>query len=390
MAKVNFIKNKKIKFCVRCVNSNLRPRLTFNAAGVCDACQYAEKKHNHIDWKKRKEILQELCNKYRSKDGSHDVIVPTSGGKDSCYVAYKMKYEFKMNPLCVSWAPAIYTDVGWSNMKKFFNHFDTLIYAPNRKNHSKLTRIAFEHYGDPLQPWHYGQQSYPIQIANKYNIKFIMYGENQDVEYGGGKNKTYRVEETLKERYENQNFRVEEGVDNLIKIGVKNKLFTKSMIKSKMFDEYRLPKISDVSKKNTKLYFFSFFEKWIPQHNYYHAQRHFGFKTGEARSQGTFTSYTSLDDKIDELYYYMQFIKFGFGRTVSEASVDIRDGFISRSEGVNLVKLYDGEFPSIDFKEVLEYMNLTKEKFIGIVDKFRSKKIWKKTKNKWSLKFKII
>ena len=109
--------SKKIFFCTKCLNSNLRPRLTFDKDGVCDACQYAYKKHNLIDWQERDRMLKKLCNKYRSKDGSHDVIVPTSGGKDSCYVAYQLKFNYGMNPLCVSWAPAIYTDIGWVNMK---------------------------------------------------------------------------------------------------------------------------------------------------------------------------------------------------------------------------------------------------------------------------------
>ena len=89
-----------------------------------------------------------------------------------------------------------------------------------------------------------------------------------------------------------------------------------------------------------------------------------GFKIGSSRSQGTFTSYTSLDDKLDELYYYMQYIKFGFGRCTSEASIDIRDNYISRKEGISLVKLYDGELPDQDLDEILEYMNISKRNFL--------------------------
>ncbi len=376
----------RVKYCTKCVNSNLRPRLTFDNKGVCDACQYAFKKHNSINWKEREKLLKELCDKYRSKDGSHDVLVPTSGGKDSCFVAHRLKYDFKMNPLCVSWAPAIYTEIGWQNLKKFSNFFDTIIYIPNREVHSKLTRIAFEEFGDPFQPWHYGQQSYPLQIAMKHNIKFIMYGENQDAEYGGGKKKQLKAEETLAERYENQRYRVKKGVDTLLEIGIRKKILNKNLKKNKYLDDYRLPKISEVKNSKIKTYFFSYFTKWIPQHNYYYAQKHLNFKTGLSRSQGTFTSYTSLDDKLDELYYFMQYIKFGFGRATSEASIDVRDGFISRKEAVNLVKLYDGEFPDQDLNEVLDYMNIGKKEFFKIVDKFRSKKLWSKTGKKWKLK----
>ena len=381
---------KKIFFCTKCLNSNLRPRLTFDKHGVCDACQYAYKKHNLIDWQDRDRMLKKLCNKYRSKDGSHDVIVPTSGGKDSCYVAYQLKFNYGMNPLCVSWAPAIYTDIGWVNMKKFTKLFDTIIYIPDRSMHSKLTRIAFEEFGDPFQPWHYGQQGYPLQVAMKYKIPFIMYGENQDAEYGGGKRKQAKAEETLKERYENQRLRVKKGVDTLVEIGIKKKIFHKSLKKKiNLLHDYRLPNQSEINKSKIKIYFFSFFNKWIPQQNYYFAQDKMGFKIGSSRSQGTFTSYTSLDDKLDELYYYMQYIKFGFGRCTSEASIDIRDNYISRKEGISLVKLYDGELPDQDLDEILEYMNISKKEFSKIVDKFRSKNLWTKKNGKWHLNHKI-
>ena len=382
--------SKKNFFCTKCLNSNLRPRLTFDEGGVCDACQYADKKHNIIDWEVRERMLKKLCKKYRSKDGSHDVIVPTSGGKDSMYVAYHLKFKYGMNPLCVSWAPAIYTDIGWENMKKFTQLFDTIIYVPDRTIHRKLTRIAFEEFGDPFQPWHYGQQGYPLQVAIKYKIPFVMYGENQDAEYGGGKKKQAKAEESLKERYENQSFRVKKGVDTLVEIGIKKKLFHKSFKKKKnLLHDYRLPDQSSVKKYKIKIYFFSFFNKWIPQQNYYFAHEKMGFKIGTSRSQGTYTSYTSLDDKLDELYYYMQYIKFGFGRCTSEASTDIRDNYISREEGVALVKKYDGEFPSQDIDEFLSYMNISKDKFFNIVNKFRPKELWVKQNDKWHLNHKI-
>ena len=79
----------EVKYCVKCTISNQRPRITFNAEGVCAACQYSEFKKNNIDWGQRDKELQELCDKHRSSDGSYDVIVPSSGGKDSAYVAYQ-------------------------------------------------------------------------------------------------------------------------------------------------------------------------------------------------------------------------------------------------------------------------------------------------------------
>lgn len=373
----------KIIYCKICVNSSLRPRLTFDKNGVCDACNHNKIK-NEIDWKQREKELKKLLNKYRSKDGSYDVIVPSSGGKDSCYVAYELKYVYGMHPLCVTYAPAMFTDIGWRNLKNFCENFDTLIYYPNRKIHSKLTRIAMEYFGDPFQPWHYGQQSYPLRVAINYKIPLVFYGENQDVEYGGDQSNANRGDETLKKREENQSLRVKKGVDTLIDIGIKKKILdSKLKKKNKIFEDYRLPKETDIKKNNIKMYFYSYFKKWILQDNYYYAQEKCNFKPDPERSLGTYSKYTSLDDKLDELYYYMQFIKFGFGRCTSEACIDIRDGFLTREEGVNLVKLFDGEFPEKYADECCKYMGISRKKLDKIIDKFRSKKVWKKEHGKW-------
>ena len=238
-----------------CVNSSNRPGLTFNGDGVCDACQNSSAK-NKINWKSREKELVKLLDQHRSKTGDHDVLVPTSGGKDSTYVAHQLKYVYGMNPLCVSWAPAMYTEIGYKNLKLFADHYDTLVYVPNRETHRKLTQISFEEFGDPLQPWHYGKDSFPVKIAMRYKIPLIMYGENQNVEYGSSKAKKESPFEDMNERYYQQSLRVKEGVDTLIKIGVKKKIFNKKNMKNVNFYDYRLPLNKDTKKEKIKIAFF--------------------------------------------------------------------------------------------------------------------------------------
>jgi hypothetical protein len=97
----------KVIYCRECTISNQRPRITFDKNGVCSACNYAKIKKTKIDWLKRDKELQELCDKHRKNDGSYDVIVPSSGGKDSAYVAY---------PLTVTWSPYLWTKDGFDNV----------------------------------------------------------------------------------------------------------------------------------------------------------------------------------------------------------------------------------------------------------------------------------
>ena len=107
-------------------------------------------------------------------------MIPGSGGKDSVWVSHIMKNEFKMNPLTVTWAPHMYTDIGWSNFQKWIDSgFDNILFTPNAKVHKILTRLAFKNLLHPFQPFAMGQMYYPPKIAMKYGIKLIIYGDAQ-------------------------------------------------------------------------------------------------------------------------------------------------------------------------------------------------------------------
>ena len=85
-----------IKYCARCTVSNQRPRIVFDEMGVCSACNYAVYKREKVDWTQREKELQDLCDRYRKTDGSFDVIVPCSGGKDGSFVAHQLKVKYNM------------------------------------------------------------------------------------------------------------------------------------------------------------------------------------------------------------------------------------------------------------------------------------------------------
>lgn len=371
--------NKEVKFCTRCVISNQRPRITFDKNGICNACQYSDIKKK-IDWKKRENELKKLCDKYRKNDGSFDVVVPVSGGKDSSFVAHQLKHKYGMHPLTVTWAPHIYRDIGRQNFQKFIDSgFDNILGTPNGVVHRKMTRLAFEELGDPFQPFIYGQKAFPLQIATKFNIPLVMYGENGEVEYGGDmKNAdkpSHNVEDDLVKHYFS---------------GINPTYWKKHGIKDSELHFYLPPPTKEMKKVGIECHFFGYYKRWVPQENFYYAQKHTGFEANpDGRSEGTYSKYASLDDKIDGFHYYLGFIKFGIGRATSDAAHEIRDGHITREEGVALVKRYDGEFPKKYFKDFLEYCNITEKKFEEIVDSFRPPHLWEKNNGRWKLKHQI-
>mgnify|MGYP001991885804 CR=1 FL=1 len=93
--------------------------------GICAACRFQEVKEK-IDWKKRKDELKQIFEKYKSKDGSnYDCICPVSGGKDSHYITYVVTQEFGLNPLLVSFRPTYreLTDIGRKNLENIKTYF---------------------------------------------------------------------------------------------------------------------------------------------------------------------------------------------------------------------------------------------------------------------------
>jgi hypothetical protein len=124
--------------------------------------------------------------------------------------------------------------------------------------------------------------------------------------------------------------------------------------------------------------------------NYYYAKEHSSFESNpDGRSEGTYSKFSSLDDRIDGQHYYTMFIKFGQGRAMNDACRDIRDGFITREEAIELVNKYDGEFPARYFNEVLEYMGISEERYWEVIDGARSPHLWEKCDGIWKLKYKV-
>ena len=376
----NYNLPEEVKFCTKCVNSNQRPRITLDNDGVCSACNFAIFKDDEIDWDARKEELRKLCDKHRKKDGSFDCLVPSSGGKDSGIVAHMLKYEFNMNPLTITWAPHLYTDIGFQNHQAHIHqgNLANILVTPPGDIHRKLTKLSFENLGDPFLPFIYGQNNMPLQMAYRYNIPLIFYGENSEVEYGGSMADAYKPTKDWK--FKDKNIHMS---------GLPPEKFLDYGISDQDIYQYLPPNEEKLEKLNLEIHFLGYYHKWNPQENYYYCVENTGFKANPVRSEGTYSKYASLDDKLDGFHYYLMFIKFGFGRATSDAAHEVRDRNITRDEAVKLVGRFDGEFPEKYFNTFLEYCDITEKVFWDTVDSWRPKHIWKKVDGNWLLRHKV-
>ena len=379
---------QEVVFCKNCVVSNQRPRTKINKEGICSACVWALEKDIIIDWDAREKELEELCDKFRSKDGSYDVVVPGSGGKDSAFVAHQLKHRYGMHPLCVTWSPFEYTDAGWTNMKNFINSgFNNILGQPDGSLHRKLTKLAFELKGDAWEPFAYGQKAWAFHIATKFGIKLIMYGENGELEYGGSE----KYKNSPKEGPEEWEYEYYKGasVDDLVDKGIEKGVLKKDEVEEKTFQLYKPPSPEDVKKSGAEMHWYSYYQRWTPQENYYYAYKHTGFRPNpEGRSEGTYTQYVSLDDKLDGIHWYQSYAKFGMGRSSRDAQTDIRRGHITRDEGVALVEKYDGEIPKRDLEFFLNYIDIEEEFFWEVIDQYRDiSNVWQKVDGTWIMSY---
>ena len=148
--------------------------------------------------------------------------------------------------------------------------------------------------------------------------------------------------------------------------------------------------IDELSSSNIEVHYLGYYLRWTPQEVYYYAVENTGFKARPFRTQGTYSKYNSIDDKIDDLHYYTTFVKFGIGRATYDASQEIRNHHITRDEGVALVNKFDGEFPDRYFNDVMDYIGMEPEYFHELCDKFRSPHLWVKDANgEWRLRHNV-
>jgi len=396
---------KEVQFCMRCVISNQRPNsaveykhkssskkatIRFNAEGVCDACLVSEEKNSIIDWESREAALIEICDRYRRNDGRYDCVVPGSGGKDSFYAAHVLKYKYGMNPLTVTWAPNVYTDVGQRNFTSWIQAgFDNELHTPSGLTHRILTRVSVENLFHPFQAFMMGQKALAPKIATKYDIPLVFYGENE-AEYGNPKEDSSSAERDYA-------FFTDSNPDDIFLGGASlSQLRDDFGITKKDLNPYFPAAVDTALSKKLEVHYLGYYLKWHPQSAYYYAVEHGNFEAADERTPGTYSKYNSLDDKIDDFHYFTTYVKFGIGRATYDASQEIRSGDITREEGVALVRKFDGEYPLRYEKTIFDYLSLDhpsmkisssalrqlkmdREYFGDLADTFRSPHLWEKS-----------
>lgn len=363
-----------IKYCKRCVMPNTKPHLLFDEEGICNACRNFENR-DVINWEQRKKELQEILNKYRSKDGSNwDCIIPVSGGKDSTFQVVKM-LELGMNPLCVTSTTCHLTEIGRQNIENLQSlGVDHIEVTANRIVRKKLNRIGLLEVGDLSWPEHVGIFTVPVRLAAKFNIPLLIWGENSQNEYGGPAAAT---ENNILDRKWLEEFGGLLGLRITDMIG-------QDGITEKDLIPYTYPTDTELKNVGVTGLFLGYYLPWDGYTNYLVSQAN-GFKSWGKTIEGSAVDYENLDNYQVGIHDYFKFLKFGFGRASDLVSMHIRRGRLTREDGMSLVKKHDGKFPwtylDKPLEEILEPLDLSVEEFINVCDQFTNKKLFKLDRN---------
>lgn len=269
-------------------------------------------------------------------------------------------------------------------MNTWVDHVDNHLITPNKDVQRKLSRESFLNLLHPFQPFVLGQRFAAIRTAIDMNIKLIFHGESP-FEYG-----VNNLKEADASGF-HQNYFCGSQKLNEIYLGGNNvkTLISKYNFRLSDLISYFPIKKKDLTKFKFHYKFLGHYIKWNPQEIFYYVSKNTGFLPNPERTEGTYSKYASLDDKMDGFHYYTSFIKFGLGRATMDTSQEIRNDLLDRDEGISLIKKYDGEFPKKYFDEILDYLSLSNDQFWKTINKFRSKHLWIKKGKNWELKNKI-
>ncbi|MDD5571861.1 MAG: N-acetyl sugar amidotransferase [Bacteroidales bacterium] len=352
---------ESIKYCTRCCMPETQESVQFDELGKCTACQASEQKI-HINWVEReKELRKILENAKATSGGNYDCILPLSGGKDSMFQAYVLTHVYGMKVLGVTFNHSWYSETGWYNLQNLLDVFniDHVIFTPNRKLVNKLARKSLEAIGDSCWTCHSGPPAFVFRMAVAYKIPLLVWGESA-ADFSG------------KDSYKNQKLKFDR--DYWLKMSGKKRWdeILDEDITEKDLQPFVIPSAEEIEKVGVFGIHLGNYIFWDDERHTEFVRDNFNWK--ETEIEKTYKGYKSAECMMPGVHDFTCFLKRGYGRASWHASIDVRNGLLSRDEGFELINKYDTEIP-----EALEYYlkitGYTEDEFYEIMKKKRMDKI---------------
>lgn len=342
---------KELERCKKCTLPITWETLYFDEEGVCNICRNWEKKEKEIDWQARERKLVGIFEVVKQKKAAYDCIVPFSGGKDSTFILWKLVTNYKLKPLVVSFDHGFYRPRMVENRTRTFRRLgvDVITFTPNWQIVKKLMLESLIRKGDFCWHCHAGVFSYPMQIAVKFEIPLLVWGE------GSGEYDAYFKYEDLEETDEWKfNRRIILGMraeDMAGFIGVD----------LRELQPYLYPSKEELDRVGVKSISLGNFIPWNQEKQAKLIERELGWQKDEIESLPGLT-FDKIECMFDGIRDYIKFIKRGFSRMTHRTTIDIKQGKITREQAMEMIRKYDGYRPK-SLALFCEYIGITEDEF---------------------------
>jgi N-acetyl sugar amidotransferase len=344
-----------MRYCKICLQPDTRPNTVFGEDGICPACKYFSALKD-VDWEERVDILREIFSRRQRKPGQqHDCIIGISGGKDSTRQALWVREQFKINPLlvCLSYPPEQVTQRGVDNLSNLIElGFDVLISSPAPRTWRDLKREGFARFTNSFRSTELALFSCVPQVALRYGIDLILWGENPALQLGDMKTLGRTGYDGNNLRYMNT---LSSGKDWMLELGY----LEKDLI------PYSYPEIEEFLSANLNIIYLGWFMgDWSLVNNaMYSVTNGIELRCDSVRETGDLYGVTALDEDFTPINQMIKYYKFGFGRTTDYVNEEIRLGRMTRAEGIRLVELYDHCCSPEYIRVYCEYLGITLDDF---------------------------
>ena len=365
-----------MRYCTRCVQPDTRPGIFFDENGVCGACLWEDEK-KHTDWAVREKELEEITEQAKiSATGPYQCVVGVSGGKDSTFQALYARDKLGLRTLLVNGEPDGITEIGRHNIENLKRlGFDLISVRPNPNVLKKLVRQDFFSCLNPVRVTEYPLWASAYLMAIHFNIPLVIQGENPGQTLGirnftgtGGDALSILRHNTVSAN----------PLTTYVSQGVAEEdLFLYRFNPEQLFE------------RNIRAIWLSYYAKeWSQPHNaavgIANGMR-IRPRTTDPYEIGTYRFHSQLDGSMLEVNQLLKYIKFGFGQATDHACYDIREGLLSREEGIYLVKELDGRCGPTFIHNFCNYIDISEKEFWEHANSFRGA-MWQKDKRgKWEL-----
>lgn len=358
----------ELKKCGNCLLPETYETLVIDQDGKgCNMCRTSDFKQTGIDWSKRKIMLDNVIQKYKGKY-DYDCIVPFSGGKDSTYTLYYLMKEYNLKPLVVRFNHGFMRSQHQQNTQNVLKKLgaDFIDFTPNWQIVKKLMWESFSRKTDFCWHCHTGIYSYPLQVALKYNVPLILWGEPL-----AEMSAYYTYEDNIIEWEDEEKFNMVRnlGISADDMWGMINK--TEDPIDKRDLFPYTYPKLADLKKMDYYSVCLGSFIPWDYKENTKEIMDKLGWEGDELEGvpESINKEFAKIECWMQGTRDYIKYLKRGYSRVTQLTNFEIRSNRMARDEAQEWINNFEGKRPE-SLVVFLEYMGISEDEFNNTIAKF--------------------